>query len=67
MPPVEYDCEGCGIHVFGFGRDTVPKSHMCATCEWMCEFIPDPQKMMDMRRHLDASMSSPARPTKAPG
>jgi hypothetical protein len=39
---IEFDCEGCGVRVFGFGRTTVPTSHLCATCEWLCEFVPDP-------------------------
>jgi hypothetical protein len=46
---VEYGCEGCGVTVFSFGRPAVPKSHMCAVCEWMCEFVPDPVEMMEMR------------------
>lgn len=31
---VEFDCEGCGVHVTGFGRDTPPASHLCSVCEW---------------------------------
>ena len=42
--PIEFDCEGCGAHVYGVGRDTMPPSRMCATCEWMCEFLPDPDE-----------------------
>jgi hypothetical protein len=49
---IEYDCEGCGVHVFGFGRDTVPVSHMCAGCAWLCEFVPDPVEMMELRRKV---------------
>jgi hypothetical protein len=47
---IEFDCEGCGAHVFGYGRETVPKSGMCAVCEWYCEHIPDPEKMIDAMR-----------------
>lgn len=49
---VEFDCEGCGVHVLGYGRDTVPKSHLCAVCEWFCEaYAGDPEAMIrDMRR-----------------
>lgn len=47
---VEYHCEGCGDHVFNAGRDTVPKSQMCAVCEWLCEFVPDPVEMMELRQ-----------------
>jgi hypothetical protein len=52
MEPVEYDCEGCGVHVYAF-RETVPVSRMCATCEWMCEHVPDPEEMMRLRKQLD--------------
>lgn len=41
---IEFDCEGCGCHVFGLGRDTVPASHLCATCGWLCEFVLDPDE-----------------------
>jgi hypothetical protein len=47
-----YDCEGCGIRVFVFGRDTVPAHGFCAICAWLCEFVPDPIEMMAMRRHI---------------
>ena len=39
---IEFDCEGCGIHVFSFGDETVPTSHLCGTCAFLCEFVPDP-------------------------
>jgi hypothetical protein len=35
---IEYCCEGCGVTVFGFGRDTVPGHGFCATCEWLDEY-----------------------------
>ena len=40
---IEFDCEGCGGHVVATGRDTIPRSGLCATCEWLCEFVPDPE------------------------
>lgn len=49
---IEYDCEGCGVHVFGFGRDTVPKSCMCAGCAWLCEFVPDPIEMWRIYQNM---------------
>lgn len=49
---IEFDCEGCGVHVLGFGRDTIPLSHMCGLCEWLCEFVPDPEAMMKLRGHM---------------
>lgn len=50
---IEFDCEGCGVHVFAVGRDSIPKSHMCSTCEWMNEHIPDPEEMMRIRKKLE--------------
>jgi hypothetical protein len=50
---VEFDCEGCGIHVYAFGRNRVPVSHLCATCEWLCEHVPDPVEMMVMRKRME--------------
>ena len=48
---IEFDCEGCGLHVYAFGIDTVPKHHFCAACAWLCEFVPDPEEMEQIRRH----------------
>jgi len=48
----EFDCEGCGAHVFALGRARVPRSGFCALCEWLCEFVPDPQEMMDLRARI---------------
>ena len=57
---IEFDCEGCGGHVVATGRDTIPRSGLeCATCEWLCEFVPDPEAMMEVRKHLD----NPPEPT----
>jgi hypothetical protein len=50
---IEFDCEGCGAHVYNVGRDTLPVSGMCALCEWLCEHVPDPEEMMTLRRKLD--------------
>ena len=36
----EYDCEGCGVHVFAFGIPAPPDSMFCATCAWWSEFVP---------------------------
>jgi hypothetical protein len=55
---IEFDCEGCGVHVFAFGRDTVPLTHLCATCEWLCEFVPDPEELMAVRRRLAPRLPS---------
>jgi hypothetical protein len=47
---VEFFCEGCGVEVFGFGRDTVPESYQCATCEWLCEHVRDPHAFWTLYR-----------------
>jgi hypothetical protein len=48
----EFDCEGCGIHVYSIGRDTIPTSQLCSVCEWLCEHVPDPEEMMRLRERL---------------
>jgi hypothetical protein len=45
---IEFDCEGCGVHVFAFGRETVPPNHLCATCEFLCEFVLDPDEFWSL-------------------
>jgi hypothetical protein len=47
--PAEYDCEGCGWHVFNFGRDAPPGHRLCAVCHWLCVHEP-PERLMDLRR-----------------
>lgn len=51
--PVEWDCEGCGLHVIGFGMAAKPRHGLCALCAWLCEHVPDPDEMMRTRRALD--------------
>jgi hypothetical protein len=29
---VEFDCEGCGVHVIDVSNDCIPASHWCSTC-----------------------------------
>jgi hypothetical protein len=55
---VEYDCEGCGVHVYLVGQDKVPVSQLCKTCEWLCEFADDLTEMMQMHDKLNRSPSS---------
>ena len=31
---IEFDCEGCGSHVYGIGTKRVPNSRLCSVCEW---------------------------------
>jgi hypothetical protein len=51
---IEFNCEGCGVHVVAFGLATIPKTGLCAMCEWLCEFVPDPEEMMAVRQRLKA-------------
>lgn len=48
----EFNCEGCGAHVFALGRPTAPASMLCATCEWLCEFVPEPEGFERIYRRL---------------
>ena len=50
MAVTAYDCEGCGAHVLQTGRDGVPRSQLCAVCEWLCEHV-TPEEMMEIRAH----------------
>jgi len=52
MDMVEFDCEGCGVHVATFGPEVIPKNHMCATCEWACEHIPDPDEFWEFIKRM---------------
>jgi hypothetical protein len=48
----KFDCEGCGWHIVDVGRDTVPEHGMCATCCFLCENVPDPEEMMEIREAM---------------
>jgi hypothetical protein len=50
---IEYDCEGCGYSVVNTSLDRPPRSGFCAVCEWLCEFVPDPEEMELLRRQID--------------
>jgi hypothetical protein len=49
--PTEFDCEGCGVHVFNIGRAR-PTSGFCAVCEFLSKHTP-PEELMDMRRRCE--------------
>lgn len=51
---IEFDCEGCGYHVFACGIARVPAHGLCDTCAWLCEYMPDPEEMMALRAMLPA-------------
>jgi hypothetical protein len=46
---VEFDCEGCGARVFAVGIDAVPRHGFCCVCEWLCEFVTDPESIQAIR------------------
>lgn len=34
----EFDCEGCGAHVYHYSLSEPPKHMFCATCLWLNEY-----------------------------
>ena len=54
MTLVEYICEGCGVCVVSLSLSRPPSHGFCVQCAFLCEFIPDPQEMIDVRKALDA-------------
>jgi hypothetical protein len=61
---IEYDCEGCGVHVVGLGRDSVPKSGLCGVCEWYNEHVPDAEEMIRVMR-LTGHLLEARKPTRS--
>lgn len=52
---IEFDCEGCGVHVVGFfGRETVPTNHFCASCAWLCESGFNLQEFWELYQRIKA-------------
>jgi hypothetical protein len=47
-----YDCEGCGVHVLGFGRTEPPGHRLCAVCEWL-NLHETPERIMELRRRVE--------------
>ena len=37
--PVEYDCEGCGVHVVALGIVAPPGHGFCSICDWLNDFV----------------------------
>jgi hypothetical protein len=48
----EYDCEGCAVHVIGFGLSEPPAHRLCAVCAWLCEHE-TPEQLMELRRRVE--------------
>jgi hypothetical protein len=53
MTMVEYTCEGCGVHVVSASLFHPPDHGFCVQCAFLCEFIPDPVEMIEVRKRLD--------------
>ena len=51
---VEYTCEGCGVRVASLPLSYPPTHGFCVQCAFLCEFIPDPKEMLEVRKVLDA-------------
>jgi hypothetical protein len=51
---VEYACEGCGVRVVSLSLSRTPAHGFCVQCAFLCEFIPDPKEMLEVRKALDA-------------
>ena len=49
---IEFDCEGCGVHVVAIVIDAVPGHHLCSVCAWLCEFVTDTEEMMAIRARM---------------
>jgi hypothetical protein len=49
---LEFDCEGCGWHVVAPALEAIPVHGFCAVCAWLCEYVPDPEEMMRVRKLL---------------
>jgi hypothetical protein len=49
---IEFDCEGCGVHVVDLGSVTAPASRQCVVCEWLCKFVLDPDEFWSAYRRM---------------
>jgi hypothetical protein len=38
---IEFDCEGCGDHVYGYGISHVPEHQLCSTCQFIDIYLRD--------------------------
>lgn len=65
-PPVEFDCEGCGLPVVSFGIDQVPPHGMCAVCAWLSEHEA-PEHIMELRRRCEPGGCAIADAQQPPG
>jgi hypothetical protein len=59
---IEFRCEGCGAFVVEVERETVPASHLCATCDWLCGFVSDPDEFWSLYLRLVRGEAEGAEP-----
>jgi hypothetical protein len=38
---IEFDCEGCGDHIYGVSISHVPKDQLCSTCLFLDIYLRD--------------------------
>jgi hypothetical protein len=57
---IEYTCEGCGMRVVSLPIFQPPAHGFCVQCAFLCEYIPDPEEMLAVRRALDADRKDEA-------
>lgn len=52
MSDVQFTCEGCGVQVFAFGVDCIPRHQLCSVCAWLCEFADEPAVFDNLYRRM---------------
>jgi transcription elongation factor Elf1 len=50
---ITFNCEGCGYQVHALDLDKIPETYMCSVCEWLCEFVVDPEEISIIRKQID--------------
>jgi hypothetical protein len=50
---IEFDCAGCGYHIFNPILDTPPADRRCYECTFLDEHVPDPVEREAVRRLLN--------------
>jgi hypothetical protein len=57
---IEYTCEGCGMRVAALSIFQPPAHGFCVQCAFLCEYIPDPEEILAVRKALDADRKDEA-------
>jgi hypothetical protein len=53
MMPAEYECEGCGWVVVAVALLKPPGHMLCMQCAFLCEYVPDPEEMIELHKRLN--------------